>query len=88
MPATPLAGRTVAVQLLGTPKSVEHRGLRNAPSRYETGGQMLVAHGNVTRELMEPGLKELLTRVGDHELYHVDVFNDLLKEEVKRGSEK
>jgi len=49
---------------------------------------MLVAHGHVTRELMEPGLKELLTRVGDRELYHVDVFNDLLEEEVKRGSEK
>ncbi len=30
-------------------------------------------------------LKELLVRIRDHELYHVDVFNDLLKREEGRG---
>ncbi|MGD0779769.1 MAG: ferritin-like domain-containing protein [Dehalococcoidales bacterium] len=29
----------------------------------------------------DAGLKELLLRIRDHEKYHIDVFNDLLKEE-------
>jgi rubrerythrin len=33
-------------------------------------------------------LKELLTRIRDHELYHVDVFNDLLKREEGRGRKR
>jgi bacterioferritin len=35
-------------------------------------------------EIKEADLKELLVRIRDHELYHVDVFEDLLKEEEKR----
>ena len=37
------------------------------------------------KEIEEPGLKELLTRIRDHEVYHADVFDDLLKEEENRG---
>jgi len=36
----------------------------------------------------EADLKELLTRIRDHELYHVDVFNDLLKKEEEQGGKK
>jgi bacterioferritin len=36
----------------------------------------------------EADLKELLTRIRDHELYHVDVFNDLLKKEKEQGRKK
>jgi rubrerythrin len=36
----------------------------------------------------EPDLKELLMRIRNRELYHADIFNDLLKEEEKRGSER
>jgi len=36
----------------------------------------------------EADLKELLTRIRDHELYHVDVFNDLLKKEKEQGGKK
>ncbi len=42
-------------------------------------------YDRATKEIEEPDLKELLARIRDHELYHVDVFSDLLKEEEKRG---
>ena len=32
-------------------------------------------------EIADPGLKKLLLRIRDHEVYHADVFSDLLKEE-------
>ena len=34
-------------------------------------------------EVDDKGLKELLIRIRDNEKYHIDVFNDLLKEEKK-----
>jgi len=35
------------------------------------------------REVEEANLKELLLRIRDHEVYHTEVFSDLLKEEEK-----
>jgi len=32
-------------------------------------------------EVKDPDLKELLLRIRDHEVYHTEVFNDLLTEE-------
>jgi len=34
-----------------------------------------------TREIEDPGLRKLLTRIRDQEIYHAKVFTDLLKEE-------
>jgi bacterioferritin len=45
-------------------------------------------YDRAAKETKEPDLKGLLTRIRDHELYHVDVFNDLLKEEEKRVRER
>jgi len=42
-------------------------------------------YDHAAKEIEEPDLKELLTRIRDHEIYHADVFDDLLKEEEKRG---
>jgi bacterioferritin len=42
-------------------------------------------YDRATKEIEEPDLKELLTRIRDHEVYHADVFDDLLKEEEGRG---
>jgi rubrerythrin len=42
-------------------------------------------YDRAAKEIEEPDLKELLIRIRDHELYHVDVFDDLLKEEEGRG---
>ena len=38
-------------------------------------------YDRATKEIPEPDLKELLIRIRDHEVYHADVFSDLLKEE-------
>jgi bacterioferritin len=45
-------------------------------------------YDRAAKELKDSDLKELLSRIRDHELYHVDVFNDLLKEEEGRGRER
>jgi len=42
-------------------------------------------YDRAAKEIEEPDLKELLTRIRDHEVYHADVFDDLLKEEENRG---
>jgi len=42
-------------------------------------------YDRATKEIEEPDLKELLARIRDHEVYHADVFDDLLKEEEGRG---
>jgi len=42
-------------------------------------------YDRAAKEIEEPDLKELLTRIRDHEIYHADLFDDLLKEEEKRG---
>ena len=41
-------------------------------------------YDRAVKEIEEPDLKELLARIRDHEIYHADVFDDLLKEEEKR----
>jgi bacterioferritin len=38
-------------------------------------------YDRAAKEIEEPNLKELLTRIRDHEIYHSDIFNDLLKKE-------
>ncbi|TEU18129.1 MAG: ferritin-like domain-containing protein [Dehalococcoidia bacterium] len=42
-------------------------------------------YDRAAKEIGEPDLKELLARIRDHEIYHADVFSDLLEEEEKRG---
>jgi bacterioferritin len=41
-------------------------------------------YDRAAKETEDPKLKELLLRLRDHELYHADVFGDLLKEEEKK----
>lgn len=42
-------------------------------------------YDRAAKEIEESDLKELLIRIRDHEIYHADVFGDLLKEEEKQG---
>jgi len=42
-------------------------------------------YDRAAKEIKEPDLKELLIRIRDHEVYHAEVFDDLLKEEEGRG---
>jgi len=39
------------------------------------------AYDKAANETDNPGLKELFLRLRDHELYHVEVFGDILKAE-------
>ena len=45
--------------------------------------EVAAAYDKAAKEAEDPGLKELLLRIRDNEKYHIDVFNDLLKEEEK-----
>jgi len=40
-------------------------------------------YGRIAKEVDGAGLRELLTRIRDNEIYHIAVFDDLLKEEEK-----
>ncbi len=42
-------------------------------------------YDRAAKEVADPGLKKLLLRIRDHEVYHADVFSDLLKEEEHQG---
>ena len=44
---------------------------------------MAEAYDRAAKETDDPGLKELYERMRDHELYHVEVFGDILEEEEK-----
>jgi bacterioferritin len=41
------------------------------------------AYDSAAKKLKDPSLKKLLIRIRDHEIYHTEVFTDLLKEEEK-----
>ena len=45
--------------------------------------EVAAAYDRAAMETTEPDLKELLLRIRDHEVYHADIFSDLLKEEEK-----
>ena len=71
----------------GTPK-IEHTEV----DQSKTTADMLRADIKIERkvaaeydhavnEIEEPDLKELLTRIRDHEVYHAEVFSELLEEE-------
>ncbi len=41
-------------------------------------------YDRASKEIEEAGLKQLLLRIRDHEIYHAEIFNDLLKEEKQQ----
>ena len=43
--------------------------------------EVAAAYDKASKEVDDAGLKELLIRIRDNEKYHIEVFNDLLKEE-------
>jgi bacterioferritin len=45
--------------------------------------EVRIEYDNAAREIEEPALKKLIVRIGDHEMYHAEVFNDLLEKESK-----
>ena len=47
--------------------------------------KVAAAYDSAAKEIKDSDLKELLIRIRDHEVYHADVFDDLLKEEEGQG---
>lgn len=43
--------------------------------------EVAAEYDRAAKEIEEPDLKELLKRIRDHEVYHAEVFTDLLKQE-------
>jgi len=43
--------------------------------------EVAAAYDRAAKEVEDPDLKKLLMRIRDHEIYHTEVFSDLLKEE-------
>ena len=46
--------------------------------------EVAAAYDQAAKEVKEPDLKQLLLRIRGHEVYHAEVFGDLLKEEEKK----
>ncbi len=46
--------------------------------------EVAAEYDRAAKESADPGLKKLLIRIRDHEIYHAEVFSDLLKEEEQR----
>ena len=47
--------------------------------------EVAAEYDRAAKEIEEPDLKQLLIRLRDHEVYHAEVFSDLLKDEEGRG---
>ena len=41
--------------------------------------EVAAEYDRAAKEITDPGLKKLLVRIRDHEVYHIEVFSDLLK---------
>jgi bacterioferritin len=63
-------------------KSTETADMLRADIKIEK--KVAAEYDRAAKEIEEPDLKKLLARIRDHEIYHADVFEDLLKEEEKR----
>ena len=68
----------------GTPR-IEHTGVDQSTKTadmlradIEIERELAAAYDRAAKEVEESDLKELLTRIRDHEVYHAEVFNDLL----------
>ncbi|MFC1993271.1 ferritin-like domain-containing protein [Chloroflexota bacterium] len=46
--------------------------------------EVAAAYDSAAKEIEDAGLKELLLRIRDNEVYHIDVFNDLLEDEEQQ----
>jgi bacterioferritin len=78
----------------GTPR-IEHKKVDKSTKTadmlradIEIEKKVAAEYDRAAKEIKEPDLKELLTRIRDHELYHADIFNDLLKEGEVRGKKR
>lgn len=70
---------TPKIEHLKVDRSTKTADMLRADIRIER--EVTAEYDRVARETEETDLKELLLRIRDHEVYHADVFSDLLKKE-------
>ncbi|GAJ10906.1 unnamed protein product, partial [marine sediment metagenome] len=46
--------------------------------------EVAAEYDRAAKETEDPGLKKLLIRIRDHEIYHAEVFSDILKKEKRK----
>jgi bacterioferritin len=71
----------------GSSPVVEHSGVNQAidmsdmlKADISIEKKVAAEYDRAAKEIEDPGLKALLNRIRDHEVYHTEVFQDLLKE--------
>ncbi len=74
---------TPRIEHTGVDKSTKTADMLRADIKVEK--KVAAEYDRAAKEIEEPDLKELLIRLRDHEVYHADVFDDLLKEEERLG---
>lgn len=77
------------VDIKGTPR-IEHTEVDQSTKTadmlradIEIERKVAAGYDRAAKEIERPDLKELLKRMRDHEVYHAEVFSDLLKEEER-----
>lgn len=73
---------TPKIEHLKVDKSTKTADMLRADIKIER--EVAAEYDRVAKETEETDLKELLLRIRDHEVYHADVFSDLLKKEEER----
>jgi bacterioferritin len=77
---------TPRIEHIKVDKSTETADMLRADIKIEK--KVAAEYDRAAKRVKEPGLKKLLTRIRDHELYHADIFSDLLKGEERRGKKR
>ena len=77
---------TPRIEHTGVDKSTKTADMLRADIRIEK--KVAAEYDRAAKGTREPALKKLLTRIRDHELYHADIFTDLLKGEEGRAKKR
>jgi bacterioferritin len=76
------SGGTPVIAIPNPDQSTETADMLRADIKVEK--ETITGYEKAIKETDDAGLKELYSRIKDHEKYHVDVFTDLLKEEESK----
>ena len=71
-------GSNPVIEHTGVDQSTDMADMLKADVSIEK--KVAAEYDRAAKEIDDPGLKKLLTRIRDHEIYHTEVFQDLLKE--------
>jgi bacterioferritin len=76
-------GGTPRIEHTEVDQSAKAADMLHADIRIEQ--EVAAEYDRAAKEIDDPGLRRLLNRIRDNEIYHIDVFSDLLKQEEGQG---